>query len=47
MALRPSPDRRRHIAAIHAAAAKLGMDTADKNPASDYRAMLQLSLIHI
>lgn len=34
-------DRRRHIAAIHAAAAKLGMDTADKSPASDYRAMLQ------
>lgn len=36
----PSSDRRRHIAAIHAAAAKLGMDTADKNPASDYRTML-------
>lgn len=34
------PDRKRHMAAIHAAAAKLGMDTADKNPASDYRAML-------
>ncbi|TXI23043.1 MAG: regulatory protein GemA [Roseateles sp.] len=33
--------RRRHIAAIHAAATKLGMDTADKSPASDYRTMLQ------
>ncbi|MFN3302780.1 MAG: phage protein GemA/Gp16 family protein [Roseateles sp.] len=36
-----STDRRRHIAAIHAAATQLGMDTADKNPASDYRTMLQ------
>lgn len=34
-------DRRRELAAIHAAAAKLGLDTADKSPASDYRAMLQ------
>lgn len=34
-------ERRRKIAAIHAAAAKLGMDTADKNPGSEYRKMLQ------
>lgn len=33
--------RRAHIAAIHASANKLGMDTADKNPASEYRTMLQ------
>lgn len=33
-------ERRRYIAAIHASAAKLGMDTADKNPQSDYRSML-------
>lgn len=33
--------RSRDIAAIHASAHQLGMDTADKNPASDYRAMLQ------
>lgn len=34
-------DRRRELAAIHAAATKLGMDTADRNPASTYRTMLQ------
>lgn len=34
-------DRKRLIAAIHAAAAQLGLDTADKNPASEYRQMLQ------
>ena len=33
--------RRRDLAAIHAAAAKAGMDTADRNPASEYRTMLQ------
>lgn len=33
--------RRRDIAAIHAMAAKLGMDTADRNPASEYRSMLK------
>lgn len=33
--------RRRDLAAIHAAAAKLGMDTADRNPGSEYRTMLQ------
>lgn len=33
--------RQRHIAAIHAAAAKLGMDTADKSEGSEYRTMLQ------
>lgn len=32
--------RSRTIAAIHVLAAQLGMDTADKSPASDYRAML-------
>ena len=32
--------RRRDLAAIHAMAAQLGMDTADANPASTYRAML-------
>lgn len=32
--------RRRELAAIHAAATKLGMDTADKSPSSDYRTML-------
>lgn len=34
-------DRRRQLAAIHAAAAQLGMDTADKSPTSTYRTMLQ------
>ena len=33
--------RRRDLAAIHAAAAKAGMDTADRNPGSEYRTMLQ------
>lgn len=33
--------RRRDLAAIHAAAAKLGLDTVDKSPHSTYRAMLQ------
>lgn len=32
--------RRRDLAAIHMAAEQLGMDTADKNENSDYRAML-------
>lgn len=36
-----SNDRRRAIASIHASAKRLGMDTADKNPASDYRTMLK------
>lgn len=36
----PEDARKRDLAAIHAAAAKLGLDTADRNPASDYRAML-------
>ena len=35
-----SDQRRRWIASIHASAAQLGMDTADKSPSSDYRAML-------
>lgn len=35
-----TPQRRKDIARIHALAHKLGMDTADKSPASDYRAML-------
>lgn len=34
-------DRKRKLAAIHAAAAKLGMDTADKDPGSEYRSMLK------
>lgn len=34
-------DRRRQLSAIHAAAAQLGMDTADRSPASAYRALLQ------
>lgn len=33
-------DRRRQLAAIHAAAAKLGMDTSDRSPSSEYRSML-------
>lgn len=33
-------DRRRKLAAIHAAATKLGMDTSDKSPGSVYRTML-------
>lgn len=35
-----TPDRKRLMGAIHAAAGKLGMDTADKNPSSEYRTML-------
>lgn len=39
---RPAADqRRRDLAAIHLMAAKLGLDTADKSPQSDYRQMLQ------
>lgn len=34
--------RRRDLAAIHAAAAQLGMDTADKSPDSAYRTMLRV-----
>lgn len=34
-------DRRRELAAIHAAAASLGMDTADKSPDSVYRTVLR------
>lgn len=33
-------DRRRQLSAIHAAATQLGMDTADRSPASAYRALL-------
>jgi hypothetical protein len=33
-------DRTRDLASIHAAAAQLGMDTADKNPATEYRQLL-------
>lgn len=47
-ALKPAPsapgspdERRRCTISIHASAHKLGMDTADKSPHSDYRAMLQ------
>ena len=32
--------RLRDLAAIHAAAAKAGMDTSDRNPGSEYRTML-------
>lgn len=36
-----APDhRRREIATIHILAAQLGMDTKDKNPGCEYRAML-------
>ncbi|MDO9093375.1 MAG: regulatory protein GemA [Rubrivivax sp.] len=35
-------DRRRSIAAIHAAASNLGLDTADKNPGSPYRTILRV-----
>ncbi len=35
-------DRRRTLAAIHAAAAQLGLDTADKDPGSPYRTILQV-----
>lgn len=35
-----SDARRRELAAIHAQAAKLGLDTADKNPESEYRSLL-------
>lgn len=37
----PAEDRKRKLAAIHAAAAALGMDTADKDPGSVYRTMLR------
>lgn len=33
--------RRRELAAIHAMAAQLGMDTADRSPGSEYRMLLQ------
>src|SRR5262245_24355226 len=33
-------DRNKDLAAIHVLAAQLGMDTADKNPQSEYRQML-------
>lgn len=33
-------DRRRELSAIHAAATKLGMDTADKDPSTEYRQLL-------
>ena len=36
-----SADRRRLVAGIHACATKLGMDTADKSPGSEYRSMLK------
>lgn len=35
-----APPRNRDLAAIHAMATKLGMDTADQNQQSEYRAML-------
>lgn len=45
--LKPTPpaqgdkdERRRCTISIHTSARKLGMDTADENPLSDYRAML-------
>lgn len=40
-AIDQAADRRRKLAAIHAAAAKLGLDTADKSPGSAYRTILQ------
>lgn len=40
MSTTPDPERRRELAAIHAAAAKLGMDTADKSPETPYRTIL-------
>ena len=36
-----APAVARQLAAIHAAAAKLGMDTADRSPTSTYRTVLQ------
>jgi hypothetical protein len=36
-----SDARRRDLAGIHMLAAALGMDTADRNPASEYRSLLQ------
>lgn len=36
----PADQRRRDLAAIHAAAAKLGLDTADKSPGSTYRTIV-------
>lgn len=39
MTIRPA-DRNRDLAAIHVLAAQLGMDTSDRHPASEYRAML-------
>lgn len=36
----PAADRRREISAIHAAATQLGLDTADRNPGSEYRQLL-------
>lgn len=35
-------DRRRALAAVHAAAATLGLDTADKDPSSVYRTMVRV-----
>jgi hypothetical protein len=40
--LNPVSNRTRDLAAIHAAAAKLGLDTADKDPGSAYRTILRV-----
>lgn len=40
--LSAADDRRRTLAAIHAAASQLGLDTADKDPGSPYRTILQV-----
>ena len=40
--MNPVSNRTRDLAAIHAAAAKLGLDTADKDPGSAYRTILRV-----
>ena len=40
--MKPVSSRTRDLAAIHAAAAKLGLDTADKDPGSAYRTILRV-----
>lgn len=41
-AVRPPFNRRRTLAAIHAAASALGLDTAEKDPASPYRTIIRV-----
>jgi len=40
--MKPVSSRTRDLAAIHAAAAKLGLDAAAKDPGSAYRTILRL-----